>query len=301
MPPNDESNSGPWTLQRLIGWTAPYLARHGVDDARLATEILLAHALGRKRIELYTRFADVPPEDKLAIFRTAIRKAAEHVPIAYLVGVKEFYSLEFRVTPDVLIPRPETELLVERAIDDLRRRSRTDGYIWDLGTGSGCIAVAIAKTLPQVRVLATDVSEAALALAAENARKHGLADRIQFVRADRLDLPPDARPAGGFDLIVSNPPYVSCDEMQDLDRTVRQHEPRLALCDEADGMSFYRSLAAGGGAHLASGGAVLVEIAEDGAGPVRAIFEGSGEFHHEGTWRDTTGSHERVMLFRFVN
>jgi release factor glutamine methyltransferase len=300
MPPDDDSTAGPWTIQRLIGWTTRFLAQHNVDEPRLATEILLAHALGRKRIELYTRFDDVPPEEKLAIFRTAIRKAADHVPIAYLVGVKEFYSLEFRVTPDVLIPRPETELLVERAIDDLRRRDRLDGSVWDLGTGSGCIAVAIAKTLSQVRVVATDVSDAALALAVENAQRHGVAERIQFVVADRLDLPVAVRPPAGFDLIVSNPPYVSVEEMTTLDRTVRHHEPRLALCDEADGLDFYRSLAAGGAAYLAAGGAVLVEIPDQGAGRVAAVFSESGRFHHEGTWRDTTGSHERVMLFRFL-
>ena len=190
---NSSAASGvTWTIGRLLTWTKEHFEACGVGEPRLSAEILLAEAIGCRRIDLYARFDQEPTADQRAAFRGAVQAAAEHQPIAYLVGHKEFYSLDFKVTPDVLIPRPETELAVERALawcgDDQRERYE----VLDIGTGSGCIAITIAKRQPAAHVLAVDISEPALAVARENAARHGVAERVRCVRADMLDLPADA-------------------------------------------------------------------------------------------------------------
>ncbi len=144
-----------WTVLSLINWTSEYLAKAQIDNSRLAAEILLAHVLGCERIELYTRFDSEPPEDQRTQFRQLVLRAAGHEPIAYLVGKKEFYSIELKVTPDTLIPRPETEILVEQTLKCLANLDRP-GFVWDVGTGSGCVAIAVAANNPDVMVLATD-------------------------------------------------------------------------------------------------------------------------------------------------
>ncbi len=290
----------PWTIARLLEWTQGHFARREVDEPRLAAEILLAHALGCKRIELYTRFDCVPEPPQLDQFRELVKRAAEQEPIAHLVGKKEFFSLEFNVTPDVLIPRPETELLVEKVIDYVRSLAPegTGLSILELGTGSGCIAVALLAHLPGLTVVATDVSPEAIVVAEANAAKHGVADRIRFFQVDGLDLPAEAIPDDGFPLIVSNPPYIREVEMCGLDRNVRDYEPRGALTDGGDGLSFYRLLASERvSAVLASGGQVFVEVGDDQSQEVAGIFADSGRFNHKGTYSDTTGPFDRVLQF----
>ncbi len=328
------ANDAPWTITRLLAWTRDYFERNGVPDPRLAAEILLARSLGCRRIELYTRFEQVPAPAELDRYRALIKDAARHVPIAYLVGTKEFYSLEFEITPAVMIPRPETEILVERLIDCARsqtgaeRKSEGDSkaegegeaegkrdgeadsegrgdseagsefVFLDMATGSGCIAIAALKNLPNARAVASDISPEALAVARRNAERHGVTDRVRFVEADRLALPPDARPEAGFHAIVSNPPYIALDEMPHIDRSVREYEPRVALTDEGDGLSFYRTLAEDGPPLLRPGGAILVEVADNASDAVRTIFDAANCFEHITTWRDTTGPHDRVMHFQ---
>ena len=294
------TNDAPWTVARLLQWTQQYLTRQGVDEARLASEVLLAHALDCKRIELYTRFDSVPEPDRRATFRELVNAAADHTPVAYLVGCKEFFSLTFEVTPAVLIPRPETEALVVRALKLCEERGLERPQLLDVGTGSGCIAVALVKHIPAARAVATDISPEALLVARRNAERHGVADRIDFAQADRLDLPPDLVPDGGCDLLVSNPPYVAQDEMAVLPENVRAHEPGVALTEEGDGLSFYRAFAEAGPVILRAGGSILVEIGYGKGKRVSEIFGGCSRFAHVGTWRDPGDPHDRVMEFRLT-
>jgi len=269
----------------------------------LAAEILLANVLGCARLQLYTRFDHQPTDDELASFRGLITRAGEHVPIAYLVGFKEFYSLSFEVTADVLVPRPETELLVERTLDliaGIEVGAEAGVDILEVGTGSGCIAVAVCKNAPNAKFVATDVSSGALEVARRNAEEHGVSDRIVFVECDRLDLPPEHLVEGGFDVLVSNPPYIAEAEMETLPRTVRDHEPSCALHDGADGLSFYRTFAEQAAGLLKSSGRILLEIAENQGASVEALFEGGKQFKHTDSWRDTVCGHERVMCFEVI-
>jgi len=291
--------SDDWTIGRLLGWTTGWLTRHEVDSPRLAAELLIAQALGCRRIELYTRFNAVPDPDRLAAVRELVRRAAEHVPIAYLIGRKEFFSLEFEVTPAVLIPRPETETLVQKAIDLCRARPDRPTRIIDLGTGSGCIAIAIAKYVPIAQVTATDISAEALAVARRNAERHEVAQRVRFIQADWLDLPAAAVPAGGFDLIVSNPPYIPESQIERLPPDVREHEPRQALtAPGSDGLVYYRRLLAEYPGRLRPGGDMLVEIGHDQHRAVVDIFVSSGLFDHAATYRDPSDPHDRVVHVR---
>ncbi len=287
-----------WTIGRLLQWTTGWLTRHGIDQPRLAAELLIAHAFGCRKIELYTRFDVAASPDQLAALRALVQKAAEHAPVACLIGRKEFYSLEFEVTPDVLIPRPETETLVQKTIDLCRARPDTPARILDLGTGSGCIAISIARYVPTAAVTAADISAAAIDVARRNAERHGLAARIRFCMADWLDLAAEDVPPGGFDLIVSNPPYIAAAECDTLPRNVRDYEPRIALDGGADGLAFYRRLATGYEGRLRYGGEILVEVGAGQRDAVVGIFTAQGRFVHAGTYRDPTDPHDRVIHLR---
>ncbi len=297
MNPQPDHDLNGWTLGRLLHWTAPYLDQHGIEDARLAAEVLLAHAAGCRRIELYTRFESPLLGEPLDRFRSWVRRAADHEPVAYLVGEREFFSLPFVVTKDVLIPRPETELLVECVIDHFRKTGVAKPRMFDLGTGSGCIAVTVLTELREARAVATDISEAALVVARRNAERHGVAERCTFVRADRFDFPSGVVHEGEFDIVVSNPPYVAADAGNQVDRSVRLHEPKSAWTDGGDGLSFYRSIAAEGRRLLSPNGAVFVEIGDGQAKAVIGIMEGAGAFRHVRTWKDRSVGAERVLMF----
>jgi release factor glutamine methyltransferase len=247
------------------------------------------------RIDLYCRFEQVPEEAVLGGFRELVRRAVKHAPIAYLVGRKEFFSLSFEVNGDVLIPRPETETLVERAIHVCNGCGGRSVEVLDVGTGSGCIIIALLTQSPNSRGTAADISTAALAVARRNAECHRVSERVRFLEADCLKLPAEAVPDGGFHLIVSNPPYVARDEMATLDQTVRDYEPSIALTDGGDGLSFFKSLAGDGPMMLRDGGAILVEIGAGQYESVRSIFLRGGRFEHAGTYRTPGQSHERVM------
>jgi release factor glutamine methyltransferase len=247
-----------WTIGRLLQWTADYLKQHGSESPRLEAEVLLAHARKCQRIELYTSFAD-PADDELRTrFRELVRRRAEGMPVAYLVGHREFYSLDFRVTSDVLIPRPETEFLVLTALDLIKQR---DGNVplavADVGTGSGIVAITITRQSPQARLTALDVSPAALAVARGNAERLGVIERIEFVESDLFAAVPSGR---SFDLVVSNPPYVSTAEMARLPREVRAYEPALALVAGESGTSVIERLIPQAAERLTSGGSILLEI-----------------------------------------
>ena len=286
-----------WTIGRLLPWTRDHLAGKGVDQPRLCAELLLAKAMGCEKIHLYTRFDEVPAPAQLDVFREWVRAAAMRQPIAHLIGYREFFSLNFKVTPAVLVPRPETEALAEAAIELCRTDTRRDWTVLDMGTGSGCLAVTIAKYVANARVVATDVSAEALAVVRENVEAHGVADRVAVAEADGLDLPGEALPDGGFDVIVSNPPYIPDDEIDALAPEVAQHESRMALSGGPDGLTFYRRIAADARGKLWPGGDVLLEIGAGQCEAVVELFTSAGPFTLVAVHKDVARI-DRVVHFR---
>lgn len=276
-----------WTVRRLLEWTEDFLRKKGTDAPRLEAQILLAHALGCKKIDLYVRHDEVAPEDKRAAYRDLVKKRAEGSPVAYLVGYREFYSLDFAVSSVVLVPRPETELLVQEALRLIK--PLPSPRVLDVGTGSGCIAVSLAKQNKAVGLMAVDISPAALAVAAGNAARHGVAERIAFREGDLF------APATGewFDVVLSNPPYIARDEFAGLDIGVRDFEPRLALDGGVDGLDVYRRLAAQVAQVLRPGGTVMVEIGSMQEMAVREMFA-TAQLAPGPTFKDGAG-HPRVV------
>ena len=256
-----------WTVGRLLTWTTDWLGTKGSESPRLDAEVLLAHVRGCQRILLYTAF-DTPVADaERARFRELVKRRGEGEPVAYLVGSREFFSLPFMVSPAVLVPRPETEGLVVRTIDLCKPLAAP--RIIDVGTGSGAIVVTLAKHLPKARLAATDISTAALEVARDNAVRHGVADRIEFLECDLLA---DPQAAGPWDVIVSNPPYVRDDEFESLPRDVRLHEPKGALVAGPTGVEVVTRLAATAAERLAPGGWLIVEIGPSVAAAAEAAL-----------------------------
>ena len=251
-------DNAPWTVGRLLQWTTGYLQEHGAESPRLDAEVLLADVLGCPRIELYTAFGNEPDEQARGAFRRLVRQRAEGTPVAYLVGHREFYSLRFCVTPDVLIPRPETEFLVVAILDLAEEHSPGEPIaVCDVGTGSGNIAVCVAKHLDRATVTAVDISVEALEIARQNAVRHGVEDRVEFLPSDLLSaIPAEQR----FHFIVSNPPYVAEGELADLPVEVRQHEPHIALVAGRQGTEVIQTLLPQAIEHLHVGGHLLLEV-----------------------------------------
>jgi release factor glutamine methyltransferase len=284
-----------WTALRLLTWTTDYLQKHGSDSPRLDAEVLLAHARGCERIMLYAAFDEVVPDDIRSKFRELVKHRAEGTPVAYLVGKREFYSLSFRVTPDVLIPRPETEFVVVAVLDALKgsagdnpksKIQNLKSLIADVGTGSGAIAVAIAKHAPGCRVIATDISPAALAVAKENAAAHGVAERIEFLQGDLL-APIPAEPK--FAVIASNPPYIGEGELASLAPSVRDHEPRQALIAGPTGTEVIERLIPQAADRLLPGGWLILEISPFIASRVIDLIAADGRFEAATLTKDLAG------------
>lgn len=276
----------------MLGWTTEYLKRHGSDSPRLDAEVLLAEALGCQRIQLYTAFDTIPGEQPRTAFREMVRRRAEGTPVAYLVGRREFYSLSFRVTPDVLIPRPETEFLVVALLDLARQHPPNEPLaICDVGTGSGIIAVCAAKHLANARVAALDISAAALAVARANAEAHGVAHRIEFVESDLFAaLPAERR----FDFVVSNPPYVSQAELAGLAPAVKDHEPRASLVAGERGTEVIEALLGQAADRLKPGGHLLVEVSPMVHEAVQSLLSADDRFQPGPTIKDLA-RHPRVV------
>jgi release factor glutamine methyltransferase len=282
-----------WTVLALLNWTKDHLQRAGVASPRLAAEVLLASAMGCRRIELYTRYDHAPPEETLARFRESVRRAAKREPVAYLVGEKEFYSLPFKVTPDVLVPRPETELLVEEAVERLRSLGRP-GSMWDVCTGSGCVALAAARQVADASVLATDLSPAAVEIARQNASRLGMDDRVRIFQADMLHLPPEWTGSASFDVITANPPYIP--DAAEVAPEV-MHEPAMALRGGPDGLRFLRGIIEGAPAMLAPGGLLVLEFGFDQCEAVRQLIDAAGPYAEPRILRDRQGI-ERAAAVR---
>ncbi|MFI4875039.1 MAG: peptide chain release factor N(5)-glutamine methyltransferase [Blastopirellula sp. JB062] len=266
----------PWTVGRLLKWTEDYLKQGGADSPRLDAELLLAESLGCQRIELYTRFDETVADEPRGRFRQFVKQRAAGMPVAYLLGRKEFYSRDFRVSRDVLIPRPETEHLVIAALDRLRGEGApAAAKICDVGTGSGCVAVTLAKELSTMQATAIDISEAALHVARNNAEKHGVAERIEFIVGDLLTPMSETAP---FDVIVSNPPYIGLVEKASLPKDVVQYEPHEALFSGDDGLDAIRRLIDQAPARLRPGGWLLIEFGPVVAEAATAILAADDRF-----------------------
>jgi len=269
------------------------LCRAGVDSASLDAGVLLRHVLGLEQGEIFLRL-----EERLSLrdqeeFQQLLDRRAAREPLAYITGHKEFWSLDFIVTPAVLIPRPETELLVELALDCAREFSGGERIkILDIGTGSGAIAVSLAKHVAQSAIWAVDVSTAALGIAEANAKRHDVDKRVEFLRGDLFDALDEAEAM--FDVIVSNPPYIRHAELSGLAPEIRDWEPLTALDGGADGLDYYRRIIRAAPRHLNENGRILLEIGSDMAESVVALFARAGCYAPTSLHRDYAG-HDRVV------
>lgn len=282
-----------WTIGRLITWTTDFLRRNGSESPRLEAEILLAHALGWPRVKLYMNINEEVGASGRTEFRKLVRKRSEGVPVAYLVGHKEFYSLDFEVSPSVLIPRPDTESLVMTFLELAKPLSQP--LCVDVGTGSACIPIACAKHHPTASFVAIDKSEPAIEVARRNVAKHGLTERID-VRAGNLLEP--LKPGESPDFILSNPPYVPTSEILKLERDVRDHEPHSALDGGPDGLEIVRKLVDQAAIKLKSGGKLLIEIGFDQGETVRSSYSADANWKSVELRKDLGGIPRVVVLSR---
>lgn len=282
-----------WTVSGLMAWAAEYLGGCQVEAPRLSAELMLAQVLGCRRIDLYLRHDQPLGAEELAGFKKLLLRRREHEPIAHILGCREFYGLEFAVSPAVLIPRPETELLVERALAAVREMPAP--RILDLCTGSGCVALALAHHLPQARVTASDISGTALEQARANAQALGLAGRVSWAQGSLWE----AVAAGGgfFDLITANPPYVAEDEWESLERQVRDYEPRQALVAGPDGLEMIRPIIAGAPAHLRPLGWLMLELGAGQAAAAQDLARQTGAYEEIETAPDLSEI-QRVLICR---
>lgn len=244
-----------WTIGKILKWTEEYFAKAGLDTPRLDAEVLLCYVLQKERIHLYVHFDQPLSKDELAQFKGYIKERVLHKPVAYIVGHKDFMGLEFKVTEDTLIPRPDTEILVEAVISRLKTGSEP-GVIADIGTGTGAICLSLLNYLTSLKAVTVDISEKALAVAKENAQRLGLSDRIEFFHGDLLEPIKDRQ----FTAIISNPPYIPEGDIDTLAADVKDYEPVSALAAGPDGLDCYRRLVAAAGALLVDGGFLAMEI-----------------------------------------
>lgn len=281
-----------WTVGELLDWTAGYLAQQGAEYPRLDAEVLLAHALDCKRIELYTRHSEPASPEVRKRYRELINQRVEGCPVAYLVGRKEFFSLALEVSPAVLIPRPESEFVV---IECLRlAKDLPEPTILDIGTGSGNLAVAIAQQHKTAQVTAVDSSPEALAVAGRNASKHGVAERITFLQGDLFAPVPAGQK---FDFVVSNPPYIPTADIAGLAVGVKNYEPHRALDGGPDGFAVFDRLIAGAKDCLNPGGHLIIEIGAPQEKRARAKLLAVGGYELAETVQDYSG-HPRVVRAR---
>jgi release factor glutamine methyltransferase len=279
-----------WTLGALLDWTDKHLAQKGLESPRLDAQVLLAHVLGCARIELYVRFDELATPEVRQQYRDLIRRRLEGSPVAYLVGRKEFYGLELKVSPAVLIPRPDSEHVVMECLK--LAKMMIAPRIVDIGTGSGNLAIAIAKHQPTAEVTAIDISQDALQIALDNSAKHKVAERIRFLQGDLF------APLGTeeqFQFIVSNPPYIADEDMPQLPIGVRQYEPHLALRGGPGGFRVFDRLLAESRARLVSGGYLIIEIGSPQEQPARERLAALSEFTLLPTVFDYS-RHPRVLI-----
>jgi release factor glutamine methyltransferase len=278
-----------WTIRDVLDWATKDFEGRGIESARLDAELLVAEALGIERIGLYLDLNRPLLEGERDAIRPLIARRREREPVAYILGRRDFYGRRFSVTQDVLIPRPDTETLVECALG----RIADEGVVrvLDVGTGSGAIAITLAAERPNTEVTATDISEGALRVAEDNAMRLGVADRIRFERADLMG------DNGPYDVVVSNPPYIKTGDLEDLEPEVRIHEPTAALEGGVDGLDVVRALLARAARATEEGADLLIEVGAGQASDVEALARDSSTWSHEATHVDLNRV-ERVVHLR---
>lgn len=281
----------PISVRSVLEEASDILFSHGIPNARQNAEWLLQHVLGQSRVELYLNWDKPIDIDEYATYRALISRRSQHEPIQYILGETEFMSLPFQVNPFVMIPRPETEILVEKVIEYFKNHDSV--HILDVGTGSGVIAISLCKYLPHVTIDATDIHEEILALAKENAERNKVADRITFILGDIRSDSFYEKISARYNAMVSNPPYVSKAEWENLDREVKEYEPFSAICDGEDGLSFYRIFAEKGRSILAPQGVMFFEIGFGQKEKVISIFQEKG--YQEMTWYPDLAGIPRVI------
>ncbi len=286
----------PWTILKILQWATPYFESRDVENPRASAEILLAHALGLRRIDLYVQYDKPLEPDELAGFKALVRRRIQREPVAYIIGEREFWSMQLKVTPDVLIPRPETELLVEKALEILSETpASSPRKILEMGTGSGAIVLALAAERPDCLFFASDRSPRALAVAQENARRHQPDMKIRFFGGDWFD--PLRKGGIFFDLIISNPPYIRRDEIAGLQPEVARYEPLTALDGGPDGLDDLRHIIRAAPEWLVPGGMLLLETGSDQRQDVIRIGEDTGAYDSIRVIRDYAGL-DRVAIMR---
>ena len=287
-----------WKLLELLNWSAARLCDGGINDARLNAEQLLAHVLSVNRIDLYLDFERPLTAEEIKHFVSLLQRRLEHEPLQYILGYAEFMSLRFRVSPDVLIPRPETEILVENTITRVNKVFGTESEVkcLDIGTGCGNIAISLAYYLKDLRVWAIDISEAALAVAKTNAELNGVANRINFLQLDATKNDFVRQIGHRFDVLVSNPPYISKAEYRTLPPEIQRFEPKIELDGGTDGLRFYRTLRPNITALLKQKSLALIEVGADQAKKVIEIFTNMIKAR---TLQDLAGR-ERVIIISKV-
>jgi release factor glutamine methyltransferase len=273
-------------LTQALGKGTGLLGFGGMGNSGRDSRALLAHALGLAPDRLIVEHDREVSDDEMAAYEALLHRRMEHEPVSRIIGRRAFWGRDFKITPDVLDPRPETEILVAEAL-----RGPAPARLLDLGTGSGILAVSLLAEWPGAEGVATDLSPAALAVARENAARHGVDDRLGLAEANWF-----AGVDGVFDLIVSNPPYIAADEMAGLEQEVRDHDPEMALTPGGDGLDAYRAILEGAPAHLAPGGRLMVEIGPSQGAAVTALFEAAGLAHV--TVRPDLDGRARVVLGR---
>jgi len=291
----DAANSQ-WTIIKLIRWATSYLKSYEIDSPRATGEILLAHALQLKRIDLYLQYDQPLVSEELQIFKSLIKRRVRREPVAYILGAKEFWSMDLEVNPAVLIPRPETECLVEAALEFMGRHiSEPPQRILDLGTGSGAIVLALASQQPRHIYFASDRSQTAVEMACRNAGRHGIGASINFFVGDWFSALTSTRTV--FDMIVSNPPYIPSGAISGLQPEVHQYEPVAALDGDTDGLACYRSIIGAARNYLKPGGVLMLEIGHDQREDVRQIAAVGDHWEAFNCSKDYSG-YDRVISMR---
>jgi release factor glutamine methyltransferase len=225
-----------WTIQKVLNWTLPYFEKHQVSESRLSAELLLSHVLKCKRLDLYLQFDRILTGPELKEYRSFIERRIIHEPVAYILGEKEFMGLNFKLTPAVLIPRPETEILVESALAEIKGHQEKSARVLDVGTGSGAIAISVAHYCRECQVTAIDISPAAIEVARQNSEHLGV-DKVEFLVLDALDLPVNKDEK--YDFVLVNPPYIAEKDRKELHPQITHYEPAVALFSGENGLQFY--------------------------------------------------------------
>ena len=264
-----------WTVLSLLNWSSRHLHEKGFESPRLNVELLLGKVLKCQRIQLYLNYDRPLSAEELSEFKSYLVRRRNHEPLQYIVGESEFMGFHFAVDPRVLIPRPETEILVEHVVALAKSSSPSVERALDIGTGCGNIGVSLARFLPGIEIDAIDVSAEALEVAGVNVRKNNVETQVRLVQCDFLTQC-EMLPRGSYDIIVSNPPYISIGEFEKTAPEVRNFEPRIATTDGGDGLSFFKAIASKGRELIRSGGYVAVEMAYNQSASVREIFENAG-------------------------